>query len=507
MRPRKGLKPRLVSKRSVDYINDAISILGKYGGSLWVADPLYGNSGSDGNGYLSNNSDVGHVRDLCARYGPELVVNGDFSQGSTGWTVFQPTVGAVTFDGTKATINSTDGSIAGLLKTSLLVVGKVYELSIDVVVRTGQFIIGDNNTVTYASGSSSGKFKAVFTATSTALQIKRGAGGLPNDFDIDNISVREIIGRPLFQATTGFKPKLRRVPKRLGAELVVNGDFATSSDWNGAGGTVAISGGQLTLTSSGLGYAARAENTNPITLKPGATYLLADTGSGGSFRLGTARGLADLYGTSSLPAGYSSFTWQATTSSAYFSLAGSSVSGTQHTFTQASVREVLEWTWAWVFDGTDDLLATVSQPAATEETLIVCKDSVREASGVGTYMAKRGAGFTGAWMYTDTNSDNGLAAGNGTAWQYNGFTPPGNPAKLVMSAVTSATQVKKRTNAINTVNSFSYASGAGPVSLGGYTGTFANSTVFAAAYCPTALSDAELLIIEKAMAQLAGVTI
>jgi hypothetical protein len=34
-----------------------------------------------------------------------------------------------------------------------------------------------------------------------------------------------------------------------------------------------------------------------------------------------------------------------------------------------------------------------------------------------------------------------------------------------------------------------------------------NAGVFAAAYCPTALSDAEMLIIERAMAQLGGITI
>lgn len=292
--------------------------------------------------------------------------------------------------------------------------------------------------------------------------------------------------RPMFQATTSFKPKLKRVPKKLGAEL---------SSYASASLTAGSNFGSSIDVAVGKSYAVTASGTKD---------------SGTSIDVGVVKG---------------NYTWETSglirnvTANGAFSASAVVVPTTNAwrpaaifnsatgTVTSVSVREVLEWTWAWVFDGVDDVLATVSQPVATEETLIVCKDSVRKTSGVGIYMSKRGGGFTGVWMYTDTNSDNGLASGNGTAWQYNVSTPPGNPTKLVMSAVTSATQVKKRTNAINTVNSVSYASGSGPVNLGGYAVAFANSTVFAAAYCPTALSDADLLIIEKAMAQLAGVTI
>ncbi|WP_170252716.1 hypothetical protein, partial [Vogesella mureinivorans] len=342
--------------------------------------------------------------------------------------------------------------------------------------------------------------------------IKRIGGGV-GSFTIDRVSVKEIIGRPLTQPTTGFKPKLRRVPKRLGQELVTNGNFAANSDWVGSGGTVAISGGVLTLTSTGVGFAARAMAAMPMNLNVGATYVLAvNTPSGGSFRLGSTQGLAQLYSSPVLPAGYTAVNWVATADQAYITLTGSSTSGVQNTFTQASVREVLEWGWAWVFDGVDDILSTASLPAGTDETIMVCATSLTNA---GTARAPIGKRNLNNGLFLRRESGGAL---NGNAMTGSGFgpmtleTPHVNFSPFVATVSAKSGASRGRLNGTQKATTAGvYAGWAGPLGVGSEKGTDSGTQwsgyVFAAAYIPGTPTDAELLIIERAMAQLAGVTI
>lgn len=499
-------RPILTRKPSDRYIADAIAILGKYGGSLWVPDPRYSRVSSDGSGpQTDTGSDVGYVRDLCASYGSELVSNGDFSQGTTGWTVFQPTAGAVTFDGTKATVNSTDGSIAGLLKTSLLVVGKVYELSFDVVVRSGQCIVGDNNTVTYALANTTGKFKAVFTATSTALQIKRGAGGLPNDFDIDNISVREIVGRPLFQATTGFKPKLKRVPKKLGPELIVDNSFGGTSGWV-LGSGFSIAGGQLTANAVAMNQSAYRQ-VSDSTLQAGKSYqfeIVCSSYTSGTYAL-LATGGANPIGDKASAGTFTGVLNNATAGAVYIW----SKQTLTAVFDSISVREVLEWGWAWVFDGVDDGLATVAQPTTSSETIIAISQRGPSRATESKYVAGRVSSAdisTGSAIYQGASNMQpyGLCVGNI-------YGPYSDQSVHVISAVAAQTGFKVRQSGVQvgTGSLGAYTSNSNPISIGKAVNTarYFNAGVFAAAYAPVAIPDAELLIVERAMAQLAGVTI
>lgn len=48
----------------------AVAILTRYGGSLWVASPDYTFTGSDGTGAAGDGSDTGYVRDLCGNARP-----------------------------------------------------------------------------------------------------------------------------------------------------------------------------------------------------------------------------------------------------------------------------------------------------------------------------------------------------------------------------------------------------------------------------------------------------
>lgn len=487
-----------------------IAILARYGGSLWLADPAYTFTGSDGTGAAGDNSDAGYVRDLCASYGPELVVNGDFSVDANwtkgpGWSI----------SGGSAVLTG-DGTPSALSQNGVFTVGKTYQVQFDVS-ATGGAIGFENAAFALVAAATSGRVSIVWTADRASLSFKRSAGAV--NATLDNVSVREIIGRPLLQPTTGFKPKLKRVPKKLGPELVTNGNFAVASGWVGAGtSSVVISGGQLTMTSSGAGYAARAESTTPFSLNVGSTYVLAvNTPSGGSFRLGSTQGQPQLYSSPALSAGYTAVNWVATAAQAYIALTGSSTSGVQNTFTQASVREVLEWGWAWVGDGTDDTLVSAAQPTTnTAETMGVAywhTGTNSKGNSIHYLNRRNSAANLGMAIYQGAGSPStSVIAGYGTN-STTALVSPTAFAGAVVSLQADGANMRRFLNGVQVgadiANPYSFATNA-PIYLMSSQGGASSNTdrpIFAAYYAPAMLPAAERLIVERTMAQLAGVTI
>jgi hypothetical protein len=151
--------------------------------------------------------------------GSELVTNGDFSGGTTGWT-----------GGSGATISVVSGGLfvedptsSGFAnQTVTTVAGTYYKI-------TGQFVaatascqpavwVGTSNltsnllNLSLASGYT-GTFTAYFLATSTTsfLSIGYTAGPLQN-VTIDNISVKELPGNHATQATAASRPTYGIVP-------------------------------------------------------------------------------------------------------------------------------------------------------------------------------------------------------------------------------------------------------------------------------------------------------
>lgn len=487
MRMNIGMRP---ARQPPSLIAQAIAILFRYGGSLWVADPSYVFTGSDGTGAASDGSDTGYVRDLCASYGSELIANGDFSQGATGWSLQQPTAGSVSIADGIASIISTDGTNAYLQAAGTpLAVGKVYELSCDYATTVGSVSLRDSSG-TIIKALSAGKNTVQFVATTATVRFNRD--GICN-CTIDNVSVREVVGRPLFQATTGFKPKLRRVPKKLGPELVTTGDFASATGWSLSAG-LTISGGVLQVNASG----GAATNSGLVTA--GKSYAVAVDVT--AFTSGSVRLFAG--GVGGVPAsGLGTFTSVVAATGTAIQLYVTSASSVM-SVDNISVREVLEWGWAWVFDGTDDLLATVSQAAASSEALIVAKRLYALPASTRTAMAKAGTN-TGVELYANASVYNNSQIGTGSGYVYKSFQ--GAVSTSVHSAVVTPTSRQIRVNGSSAgVEAITFTSAAATIKVGGGTAAF-NGEIFASAYCPAAMTDAEMLIVEKAMAQLAGVTI
>jgi len=127
--------------------------------------------------------------------GPELVVNGDFSNGTTGWTGWPIVDGKAVFDG-----------VHGDLGQAIvpLTVGAFYQVSwyqsgASVYVRLG----GSGN---LGSQSGPGQKTMIFSSPGAAGLVLAQAGMTPNVDYIDNISVREVPGNHMLQSTSAARP-------------------------------------------------------------------------------------------------------------------------------------------------------------------------------------------------------------------------------------------------------------------------------------------------------------
>lgn len=499
-------------------VNNAISILSKYGGSLWVADPAYTFTRSDGTGVAGDGSDAGYVRDLCATLGPELVANGDFAADVAGWLNNSATIAWLS----GAMQVTTSSGAGGAYQDVTVSVGKTYQVSgawLDTAQASLRVYATDfNGALIFDSQDTAGPAakSGVFVATSSKVRIyARNAGTATQRYD--SISVREVIGRPLFQSTTSFKPKLKRVPKKLGPELVTNGDFsAGAAGWavTGTGAVLSVASGVATVTNGG---SAEASLTLPNTVAGKVYEVVAD--------------IVALSGTSTVyfvpPEGSSTGNIPKTGAGQLRGVfvsggggcriaVGVSAAGAFFSIDNISVREVLEWAWAWVFDGVDDWLGITGAPAspATAHTM----GAVAYASTVASrcsLLAMRNTGNstpldaleinTGQPTWRQRNDATTTAALSGDVFPVS--------TRLVVSmrsdganAVLRQNGVQKSTSATTTgaitVNNLSIGIGRGANVVDPLSGG-----IFAAFYAPAAIPDAELLIIERAMAQLGGITI
>lgn len=133
--------------------------------------------------------------------GSELVTLGDFS-ASTGWSA----AAGVTIGAGVATFAAVDSSSA-LYRSVSVSAGKTYQLEFDLVVSSGSVepsIFGD----TAGPGSSSSGHK-VYRMTATAPNGNVGFRANAFTGSIDNISVREIPGIHLLQATAAARSTLK----------------------------------------------------------------------------------------------------------------------------------------------------------------------------------------------------------------------------------------------------------------------------------------------------------
>lgn len=231
------------------------------------------------------------------------------------------------------------------------------------------------------------------------------------------------------QATTANKPTVRRVPKRLGPNLVSNGGFDSGLTWWTRGGTgtqTHESGAIRVVGDSATTWSGISETTIPV-LTRGKQYLVqfsvlaenTNNGAGLYFRTSSLDigGLFDNgrnYFYPSAVGNYSMLFTATVDNINQLRIIAGSESNASVLFDNISVKEVLEWTNAMSFDGSNDFLQT---DITTGNEGWVCAGVVATDSNATVVCSGAGsASKKGIWMYR-TSADDRLNCmiGNGTS--------------------------------------------------------------------------------------------
>ena len=221
----------------------------------------------------------GLIEDISILSG-ELVTNGDFSNGSTNWTLG---IGWSVSDG-KAVIDGTINS--RLFQDAVTTIGKTYKYSFDVLgsgvgVIDGRFRNGGGVILSF---SSEGTYTGTFVAYNTLAGFTTLSGNTAS-FSIDNISVVEVIDAtniPRIDYTTGegvvlLEPQSTNLvvnSELNNVENIVVSAVSHTISFYGAG-SITLSGAH-TATLSGTG----ANDRVSLTFTPSAGTLTC-TDSGG----------------------------------------------------------------------------------------------------------------------------------------------------------------------------------------------------------------------------------
>ena len=181
-----------------------------------------------------------------ATLGSELVTNGDFSDGSTGWTLG----GSWEVNNGEASTTG-DGTNQNLKTTSTLstVAGRTYEVSFltsnstipnpqlrlyDNGITNPSNVYNDNDGVSFYVN---GQHTYTFTATASSKQLILRLNPTSGTITLSNFSVKEVQGNPAMMINQTSSDIENGSPY---ANIVQNGTFDTDSDWTkGTGWSIA----------------------------------------------------------------------------------------------------------------------------------------------------------------------------------------------------------------------------------------------------------------------------
>ena len=127
--------------------------------------------------------------------GEDVIINGDFSSGNTGWLGDDATLDT---SGGKGKVTATSSTEAGIktVATINLVQGKTYNLKFDVLSATGNFTSGtikEYSSHTVGTWDGLGSYDITFTYQSSSSQLRWLKSVSSGDIlEIDNVSVKEV---------------------------------------------------------------------------------------------------------------------------------------------------------------------------------------------------------------------------------------------------------------------------------------------------------------------------
>lgn len=244
--------------------------------------------------------------------GSELVINGDFSDGLTGWTPVITTPATVNVVNSTAELSAVGvGAISRLRKLLTVSAGTWYKVQVDVTGNTSSSTVlqlgstaGGTDYGNFALVSGKNTFHVYVAGTNLHVQIYKGANN--GTIYVDNVSIKSISGNHAYQPTSSCRPLLGRHPVGGARNLLTYSGTVTDTSWQFAGGTK--TGGQLDsdggytatkITGPSTGPTLKINTTAPITgaytytvcLKAGtqttAELLLRNSTTSTNFTIGT----------------------------------------------------------------------------------------------------------------------------------------------------------------------------------------------------------------------------
>ena len=267
----------------------------------------------------------------------EVIANNDFTDGGNNWTIQND----VTFSNDTAIIDATSGN--AYINQNALTVGFKYKVSI-----TLDSLDGPSNKICdliNASGTiyqnlSVGVNEFEIEANQTAFRIRARNNAIAV---ISNTSVRKINGADFTfdrgtTATRINKDSLVENVQILGSELVVNGDFATDSNWVvGNGWSIDQGNGKASYDDTVNGFIL-TDDVLTIGKKYRVNFNLLDTG-GNTIRLSVTSTTGGDF--QDYTDGDGLFTKVITASTNYVRIGGGT-SGVAFSITNVSVKEITE---------------------------------------------------------------------------------------------------------------------------------------------------------------------
>lgn len=315
---------------------------------------------STGNTLAAVDQQVGLVIDASQDAGPELMSNGDFAAGLTAWTVH---AAGGTADATGGVATVTSGGTNGRIEQAkTLTANKTYIATAYVTLGTAPNMQLECIRGAAGSYASLGKFvsttpgrqlaRFVFVATGADVIVQAKSANGAGTFAIEKVSLRELPGIHASQSTSGYQPYVRAVPKTVGQERTIY-----------AHPTWAAAGGSYTKSAPAWGGVGGSGLAVGKTYRMSFTVSAVTAGSSlGVYRRNAANSDNELVATINVVVGGSySVAVPVVTDAATYDIwvDNNTFAGT---LTNFSVSEVLEWTYAWQFDATDDRLVASAVP-------------------------------------------------------------------------------------------------------------------------------------------------
>ena len=214
--------------------------------------------------------------------GEELIVNGNFSDGSTGWTK------SANWDISNSKANCSGGAAQLLYQSNILPLGTKYKLTVTVSNYSQGYLSaygGDWDTELIESNGT-------FTRYTKSQSVNTGFVGNGFIGSIDNVSIKEDLSGDFNFTRNSSATRVNSQGliedmqilsgdlvsngnfSELGSELVTNGDFATDSDWSkGTGWSIANGKASNDGSASGNSYLINSASASTI----GKTYKVVFT--------------------------------------------------------------------------------------------------------------------------------------------------------------------------------------------------------------------------------------